>query len=50
MKKKIIITTTQLKNILKHHEAKYPMTFIMAGIDKAEMAEIVLLLKSKKKG
>lgn len=49
MKKKIRITTTQLKAILRVEPPKFPMTIIMKGISKAEIKEIVELIKSKKK-
>lgn len=46
---KIRITTTQLKKVLKVQPLKLPITIIMKGIDKAEMDEIIKLLKVKKK-
>jgi len=47
--KKIRITTKQLIKILETERPKFPMTIIMRGIDKAEMEELVKLLKTKKK-
>lgn len=46
---KIKLTIGQLKKILKTQSPKYPITIMMTGIDKAELAELVTLLKSKRK-
>ncbi|MBC7410108.1 MAG: hypothetical protein H7339_17120 [Arcicella sp.] len=47
--KKIRITTKQMLKILETETPKFPLTIIMRGIDKAEMDELVKLLKTKKK-
>jgi len=46
---KIRLTLAQLKRILKTEKAKYPITIIMAGIDRAELQELLKLLREKKK-
>ena len=45
---KLIMTLAQLKKVLKTEEAKYPIKIIMKGIDKAELMELVKVLKAKK--
>jgi len=46
MKKKITITTTQLKTILASEETKFPM--ILKGLSKEEFMEISKILNKKK--
>jgi len=48
-KMKVKLTLAQLKKILQTEEPKFPITIIMAGIDKDELKEVVKILKAKKK-
>ena len=47
--KKIKITAEQLIRILETEPPKFPITIVMKGMDKAEMDELVKLLKAKRK-
>ncbi|SFQ45228.1 CBS domain-containing protein [Flavobacterium akiainvivens] len=44
---KIKITLEQLKRVLTTEKPKYPITVVMKGIDKAELEDVVKLLKKK---
>jgi len=43
------MTLAQLKKVLNTEEPKYPIKIIMKGIDKAELMELIKVLKAKKK-
>jgi len=47
--KKIKITAKQLIKVLETEPLKLPLTIVMRDMDKAEMEELVKLIKSKKK-
>jgi endonuclease V-like protein UPF0215 family len=44
---KLKITLDQLKKILKTEKPKFPITIIMAGIDRKELEEVIKLLKKR---
>lgn len=46
---KIIITLTQLKQILKSEDPKYPIIFEVANFTKEELKEFSQLLQQKKR-
>ena len=47
---KVKLTLAQLKRILETEQPKYPITIVMAGLDRDEVMEIAKILQSKKKG
>jgi hypothetical protein len=49
MKRKIILTVSQIKKLLQDHKAHFPITIIMKGVDQEELKAIGKLLEKKKK-
>lgn len=49
MKRKLKITLSQLREILRTEKPKFPLLLIMDGITDKELEELYKLLKKKKK-
>ncbi len=47
--KKVILTVSQIKNLLKDYPAHFPITIIMKGVDQEELKAIGKLLEKKRK-